>query len=209
MTRVDAEDEPISYVGAQTTDMTLEQLSWYIDNTVAKRLLGPAGHRRRRAASAASIAHPRDPRSRRAPGAGDHRRAGQSAASPEQHERRRRTRRDRRFGAVGPRARQRPGRLRAVADADRAARRPLRQARRPRRGEGQQFRAALDRQDERAPGRHIHSPAGQGLVRSDRLRRRLEGNEEAREGKPQGPLLRGVQHASTTPRRSTGRRWKG
>src|SRR5258708_4225247 len=41
--RVDAETEPISYVGAQTTDMTLEQLSWYIDNTVAKRLLGLPG----------------------------------------------------------------------------------------------------------------------------------------------------------------------
>src|SRR5690348_12093834 len=43
ITRVDAEDEPISYIGAQTTDMTLEQLSWYIDNTVAKRLLGLPG----------------------------------------------------------------------------------------------------------------------------------------------------------------------
>ncbi|HEY6048836.1 MAG TPA: efflux RND transporter permease subunit, partial [Sphingomicrobium sp.] len=43
ITRVDAENEPISYVGAQTTDMTLEQLSWYIDNTVAKRLLGVGG----------------------------------------------------------------------------------------------------------------------------------------------------------------------
>ncbi len=43
ITRVDAEDEPISYVGAQTTDMTLEELSWYIDNTVAKRLLGLPG----------------------------------------------------------------------------------------------------------------------------------------------------------------------
>jgi multidrug efflux pump subunit AcrB len=41
--RVDAEDEPFTYVGAQTTDMTLEQLSWYIDNTVAKRLLGVQG----------------------------------------------------------------------------------------------------------------------------------------------------------------------
>src|SRR5213082_2392364 len=43
ITRIDAEQEPISYVGAQTTDMTLEQLSWYIDNTVAKRLLGLTG----------------------------------------------------------------------------------------------------------------------------------------------------------------------
>src|SRR5881398_509515 len=43
ITRIDADGEPISYVGAQTTDMTLEQLSWYIDNTVAKRLLGLTG----------------------------------------------------------------------------------------------------------------------------------------------------------------------
>jgi multidrug efflux pump subunit AcrB len=43
ITRVDAENEPITYVGAQTTDMTLEELSWYIDNTVAKRLLGLPG----------------------------------------------------------------------------------------------------------------------------------------------------------------------
>src|SRR5215213_5868633 len=43
VTRVDAEDEPIMVMGAQTTDMSLEQLSWYIDNTVAKRLLGVEG----------------------------------------------------------------------------------------------------------------------------------------------------------------------
>ncbi len=43
ITRVDAEGEPISVVGAQTSDMTLEQLSWYVDNTVAKRLLGVPG----------------------------------------------------------------------------------------------------------------------------------------------------------------------
>ena len=41
--RLDANDEPFSYVGAQTTDMTLEELSWYIDNTIAKRLLGLPG----------------------------------------------------------------------------------------------------------------------------------------------------------------------
>ena len=43
ITRVDAENDPISYVGATTTDMTLEQLSWYIDDTIAKRLLGLPG----------------------------------------------------------------------------------------------------------------------------------------------------------------------
>src|SRR3982750_3335373 len=37
VTRVDAEDEPIMVMAAETTDMTLEQLSWYIDNTIAKR----------------------------------------------------------------------------------------------------------------------------------------------------------------------------
>src|ERR1044071_8217227 len=43
VTRVDAEDEPIMVMSAETTDMTLEQLSWYIDNTIAKRLLGVEG----------------------------------------------------------------------------------------------------------------------------------------------------------------------
>src|SRR6185369_3097934 len=43
VTRIDADSEPISYIGAQTTDMTLEQLSWYIDNNVTKRLLGLPG----------------------------------------------------------------------------------------------------------------------------------------------------------------------
>ena len=129
-----------SYVGAQTTDMTLEQLSWYIDNTVAKRLLGAArASPPSQRVGGVDRDDPGDPRSRRAAGAGHHRGAGQPAASPEQHERRRRPRRDRRFRAVGARARQRAGRLSAVADADRASRRPLRQARRSRRGEGQQL----------------------------------------------------------------------
>src|SRR5436305_14403745 len=43
VTRVEAEDEPITVVGAQTSDMSLEELSWYIDNTVAKRLLSVPG----------------------------------------------------------------------------------------------------------------------------------------------------------------------
>jgi multidrug efflux pump subunit AcrB len=38
ITRIDFSADPILYVAAQTTDMTLEELSWYIDNTVAKRL---------------------------------------------------------------------------------------------------------------------------------------------------------------------------
>ncbi len=87
VTRVDAEDEPITYVGAQTTDMTLEQLSWYIDNTVAKRLLGLEGIAAVTRVGGVDRDDPRDPRSGRASGAGHHRRAGQRAASPEQYER--------------------------------------------------------------------------------------------------------------------------
>jgi len=43
VTRVDIEGGPIAYFSAEATDMTLEQLSWYVDNTVARRLLGISG----------------------------------------------------------------------------------------------------------------------------------------------------------------------
>ena len=43
VTRVDIVSDPILYVGAETTDMSLEELSWYIDNTIAKRLLAVPG----------------------------------------------------------------------------------------------------------------------------------------------------------------------
>ncbi len=43
ITRVDVAGDPILYIGAETTDMSLEELSWYIDNTIAKRLLGIQG----------------------------------------------------------------------------------------------------------------------------------------------------------------------
>ncbi|MEO6433465.1 MAG: efflux RND transporter permease subunit, partial [Sphingomicrobium sp.] len=41
--RVDIAGDPIVYAGASTTDMSLEELSWYVDNTVARRLLGVEG----------------------------------------------------------------------------------------------------------------------------------------------------------------------
>ena len=43
VTKEDIAGEPILFVAAQTTDMTLEQLSWYIDNDVSRRLLGVEG----------------------------------------------------------------------------------------------------------------------------------------------------------------------
>ena len=41
--RIDIAGDPILFVAAETTDMTLEELSWYVDNTVSKRLLGVDG----------------------------------------------------------------------------------------------------------------------------------------------------------------------
>jgi len=41
--RVDIAGDPILFVAAETTDMSLEELSWYVDNTVSRRLLGVAG----------------------------------------------------------------------------------------------------------------------------------------------------------------------
>ena len=41
--RADVSGDPIAFMSAQAVDMTLEELSWYVDNTVAKRLLGVPG----------------------------------------------------------------------------------------------------------------------------------------------------------------------
>ncbi|HUD92188.1 efflux RND transporter permease subunit [Sphingobium sp.] len=41
--RIDIDGGPIAYFSAEATDMTLEELSWYVDNTVSKRLLGISG----------------------------------------------------------------------------------------------------------------------------------------------------------------------
>ncbi|RYD42729.1 MAG: efflux RND transporter permease subunit, partial [Sphingomonadales bacterium] len=41
--RVDAVGGPITYFAVETSDMTLEQLSWFVDNTIAKDLLSVPG----------------------------------------------------------------------------------------------------------------------------------------------------------------------
>jgi multidrug efflux pump subunit AcrB len=43
VTRIDVDGGPIAFFSAEAVDMTLEQLSWYVDNTVAKRLLTVPG----------------------------------------------------------------------------------------------------------------------------------------------------------------------
>jgi len=41
--RVDISGDPILFVAAETTDMSLEELSWYVDNFVSRRLLSVEG----------------------------------------------------------------------------------------------------------------------------------------------------------------------
>ena len=41
--RIDVDGGPIAYISAEAVDMTLEELSWFVDNTVAKRLLSIEG----------------------------------------------------------------------------------------------------------------------------------------------------------------------
>ena len=43
ISRIDIDGGPIAYYSAEAVDMTLEELSWYVDNTVAKRLLTVPG----------------------------------------------------------------------------------------------------------------------------------------------------------------------
>ncbi|OYW14997.1 MAG: ABC transporter permease, partial [Sphingomonadales bacterium 12-62-5] len=43
VSRLDIAGGPIAYFAVESTAMTLEELSWFVDNTVAKRLLGIPG----------------------------------------------------------------------------------------------------------------------------------------------------------------------
>ncbi|MBA3897431.1 MAG: efflux RND transporter permease subunit, partial [Sphingomonadaceae bacterium] len=43
VSRVDISGDPIGFFSVEATDMSLEGLSWFVDNTVAKRLLGIEG----------------------------------------------------------------------------------------------------------------------------------------------------------------------
>ncbi|WP_343345585.1 efflux RND transporter permease subunit [Sphingomicrobium sp. XHP0239] len=43
VSRVDISGDSLSFIAARTTDMTLEELSWYIDNEVSRQLLGAEG----------------------------------------------------------------------------------------------------------------------------------------------------------------------
>ena len=123
--------------------------------------------------------------------AGDHRGRGQPAASPKQHERRRRQRPRSPGRSRGSGPRQCQHRLCARPDTDRPARRAIRQARRSRRGQGQQFRATLAREDERPSGRDLHDPASERVFEVTAYQSLWKELHAAREGRPADPLLRG------------------
>ena len=43
ISRVDIDGDPMAFVSVEAVDMTLEQLSWYVDNTIARKLLAIPG----------------------------------------------------------------------------------------------------------------------------------------------------------------------
>ncbi|HET8613593.1 MAG TPA: efflux RND transporter permease subunit, partial [Sphingomonas sp.] len=43
ISRVDVDGDPIAFMSVESTSMTLEQLSWYVDNTIARKLLAIPG----------------------------------------------------------------------------------------------------------------------------------------------------------------------
>ena len=118
--------QPIVYFGVSADDMTMEQLSWFIDDTVTKRLLTVEGMAEVSRSGGVDREILRDPRPGADAVARRHRQPGQQRAAPAQHQCGRRAGRNRRIAPVGARAGQCRRRLRTVADADRAGRRPHR-----------------------------------------------------------------------------------
>ena len=103
--RIDTSGAPIMFVAAETTDMTLEQLSWFIDNDVAKKLRGLTGVAAVAREGGVDREIRRDPQSGRSAGAGPHCCAGKPATAPVEFEWGRRASGNRRFRTVCARAR--------------------------------------------------------------------------------------------------------
>ena len=72
--RADTTDNDLASYSRSPSDMTVEQLSWYIDNTVAQGIAVGAGHGRGQPQRRRQPRNPRHPRSAEAAGAGPHRR---------------------------------------------------------------------------------------------------------------------------------------
>ena len=145
----------ISFIAAETNDLTLEQLSWYIDDTVARRLLSIEGLAAvtREGGVDRQIRVTLDPVSLRSQGI--HRRPGQSAAAPAQHQRLWGPRRACRLRTDRPRPRQCRRPASARRNPDRGRRRPRHSAVRPRHGHGRGLGRTIRSDPQRQAGRQL------------------------------------------------------
>ncbi len=192
--RVEADGGPIAYMAVESTAMGLEELSWYIDNTITQ---APARHSRHGQRLARRRGQPRDPdhpRSGQDAGPRHHRRPGQRPASPDQRQRRRRPGRDRRLRAIGAGARQCRRRPRPRREEHLGRQRADDQALLDRHGPRPLCRAAQRRADERPAGAELLDREGQGILRRHRLGGGRGGDEEAREGERRQDHLPAAVH---------------
>ncbi len=121
--RANTTDSDIASWTAIADDMTPEQLSWYVDNTVAKELLAIEGMATVERVGGVDREISRHARPRTVAGAGADRQPGQPGAAPGQSERGGRPGGNRWVAAIGARARQCRHRLCPVADAGAGRRR--------------------------------------------------------------------------------------
>ena len=180
--------DPIAYFAASADDMSIEQLSWFIDNTIAKRLLSVNGMAevKRQGGVNREIMVTLDPARMQAYGVTAP--ADQPGAARAEPQCRRRPGRDRRHPPVGARARQCPGRLCLVADADPAGHGPLGQAGRCGDRDGRVRRDHVAGQDERPPGGHLFDGPRARRLRCRGLRCGDGRTGQGRQGKPRAAL---------------------
>ncbi len=102
--KIEVSDSEIAYFAVSATDMTIEQLSWFVDDSVAKRLLSVPRHEPGQPPGRRGSRNPRDSRSGEDAVARRDGRAGQSGPALGQSQRRGRPGRNRRLAPVGARA---------------------------------------------------------------------------------------------------------
>ena len=122
--RLDVEGLPIVTYAASAPSMTLEELSWFIDDTVARKLQGVRGVAQVSRVGGVKRENSRFSQSRAAPRARHHRRGSQPSTSRHEYRPRRRPWRSRRRGAVHSRARKREHGRAAGLDLDHDPGRP-------------------------------------------------------------------------------------
>ena len=195
--RIDTSGAPIVFIAAETTDMTLEQLSWYIDNDVAKRLRGLPGV----AAVAREGGVDREIRVILDPTALEAQ--GLTAAQVNQQLR------QSNINAAGGRAEIAGSEqsVRVLGNAPSAyelsqtsfaARRADGPARGHRNGQGRLFRAAVAREAGRQAGDQLQRATGEGRVGRFRLRQGVDGAPQGRESRPAHPIFRDQQSVDYT-----------